>query len=243
MNLIQILLSVSESSQAEHAGYHDNPVTLCFKSWRCFTKIRCFFPQLDDSVKYHQATGTQEAGLSVRPWTTRGHRVHLLSNSCLPFSSALVSARGHLSDMDLFWVTGALKMAISLFLIAVGDGRGARRLDAWTDMQVGKRKRMGSTRRPSTAAWARNVIAQPQYVSIMSAALKAINRFTDRSCDWLVEPTVGLVCEVCCGLMFTPSWSQSSRQNQSKRFAQAQLLRLSVTTTNRWRVAPLRRNE
>lgn len=83
MNLIQILLSVSESSQAEHAGYHDNPVTLYFKSWRCFTKIRCFFPQLDDSVKYHQATGTQEAGLSVRPWTTRGHRVHLL-NKFLP---------------------------------------------------------------------------------------------------------------------------------------------------------------
>lgn len=110
-------------------------------------------------VKYHQATGTQEDGLSVRPWTTRSHRVHLLSNSCLLFGSTLVSARGHLSDMDRFWVTGALKMAISLFLIAVCDGRGARRLDAWTDMQVRKRKRMGSTRGPSTAAWAGNVIA------------------------------------------------------------------------------------
>lgn len=76
MNMIQILLSVSESSQAEHAGYHDSPVTHCFKSLRCFTKIKCFSPQLDDSVKYHQATGTQEAGLSVRPWTTRSHRVH-----------------------------------------------------------------------------------------------------------------------------------------------------------------------
>lgn len=102
MNMIQVLLSVSESSQAEHAGYHDNPVTLCFKSLRCFTKIRCFFPQLDDSVKYHQATGTHEAGLSVRLWTARGHRVHLLSNSCLPFGSTLASPCGSLSDMDRF---------------------------------------------------------------------------------------------------------------------------------------------
>lgn len=102
MNMVQVLLSVSESRQAEHAGYHDNPVTLCFESLRRFTKTRCFFPQLDDSVKYHQATGMQEAGLSVQPWTTRGHRVRLLSNSCLPFGSTLVSARGHLSDMDRF---------------------------------------------------------------------------------------------------------------------------------------------
>lgn len=73
---------------------------------RCFTKIRCFFPRHDDSVKHHQATGPQEAGWAVPPRTTRGHQVHLLSNSCHPFGSMSVSARGHPSDMDCFQVTG-----------------------------------------------------------------------------------------------------------------------------------------